>query len=294
MGLLIVLIAAACGLAGSNELEESVARHLMLDEVGRARERTSLLEEIDATKDPLQQALLRAVVAAGEEREQAAERFRALAAEPPEGFDPRALFWGAGLLPISPTRGAWIRAGLARKPELDRNELVLAFDVGVEEARALRLEDGALPIHAELHRRYGATWSAISLALTYRHLGRFEDSDRTLAEAIAAERARGRPAAELWSRRGIGALGCGHVAAGRGYLGRALALGYPDGGLVLAWLDLREGHVAAARRGFRALLRADEPGAWALRGWGLTLLAPVPRATVPNATTPGSRPEGAR
>ena len=52
---------------------------------------------------------------------------------------------------------------------------------------------------------------------------------------------------------------------------------------MLGRLDLDAGRLEAARKGFRASILSDRPAAWALRGWGLTLLPepPTERAPLP-------------
>ena len=81
---------------------------------------------------------------------------------------------------------------------------------------------------------------------------------------------------ELWNRRGLIALGNRHERQARDYLGRALRLGSTNAAVVLARLDLIEGDLERARRGFRALSWSDDPGAWTQRGLGLAHL-PVRR-----------------
>jgi len=154
----------------------------------------------------------------------------------------------------------------------DGRFVMLAWNTAVEEARALRLNEGALPIQTRLHEEFQATWSGLDLSLTWMWLGHHAVSDRLLAEAIALEEAAGNPTADIWSRRGIGALAAGDKRRALDYLGRALARGSSDAAVVLARMDLDAGRRRAARIGFRALSWDEDPGAWALRGWGLTLL----------------------
>jgi len=156
---------------------------------------------------------------------------------------------------------------------LDSRQRRLAWEVGVDEARALRL-DGARSIQEELHRRSLAVWSAMDLSLTLSRLGLAEAADRVLAEQIEREAAAGRDTGDLWSRRGTQTLGNGDEARARDYLGHGLARGSADAGVVLARLDLESGRIAEARAGFRALLLDPAPSPWAARGWGLTLLPP--------------------
>jgi hypothetical protein len=103
-------------------------------------------------------------------------------------------------------------------------------------------------------------------------LGRHEASDTVLAGVIATEEAAGRPTADLWSQRGISALAAGDNRRALDYFGRALARGSVNAAVVLARRDLDAGRRREARIGFRALSWGEEAGAWALRGWGLSLL----------------------
>ena len=97
-------------------------------------------------------------------------------------------------------------------------------------------------------------------------------ADAVLADVIASQEAAGRPTGDLWSQRGISALAAGDNRRALNYFGRALARGSSNAAVVLARMDLDAGRRRAARIGFRALLWYGEPGAWALRGWGLSLL----------------------
>ena len=149
----------------------------------------------------------------------------------------------------------------------------------------MRLAEGALPIQEVLHARYQTVWSAIDLALTRTRLGDREGADTALAATIEREEGAGRPSADLWSQRGISALGFGDERRARDYFGQALARGSEDAALVLGWLELEAGRLEAARKAFRPSILSEQPAAWALRGWGLTLL-PAPHAV--RADRPGS------
>lgn len=207
----------------------------------------------------------------------AASAARRLAALSPSPFGPREQWFLADVLPAGAERAAAVRLALTDPAPLQRWQFLLAWNTAVDEARALRHAEATLPIQLELHSRYQAEWSALDLALTYKALGEREAADRVLAEGIAREEAAGRRPHALWESRAIVALGFGDEATSRDYLGRALALGSDDAGLLLARLDLMAGRVEAARRGFRALILGRLPPDWAWRGWGTTLL-PAPFA----------------
>jgi len=178
----------------------------------------------------------------------------------------------AEVLAPSPERAAAARRALDEQQGPVPDERVrLAFDVGVEEARALRLES-ARGLQEALHRRYRAIWSALDLALTDARLGDYPAADALLAEQIAAEEAAGRTAGDLWAQRGTFALGSGDEAGGRDYLGLGVARGSSDAAVVLARLDLEQGRLSEARAGFRALLQDDPLSPWTPRGWGVSLL----------------------
>jgi len=200
-----------------------------------------------------------------------------LARLPLEAFEGRAIWLLAEVLPPGPQRVRAALQALAMTDSPTPREVRIAWNVAVDEARALRLAEGASPIQEVLFERFPAPWSAIDLALTRTWLGDAAGVDAVLAQAIAREEAAGRPAADLWSQRGIAALGFGDEARARDYLGRALARGSEDASLVLGRLDLDAGRLEAARMEFRASILSDRPAAWALRGWGLTLL-PRPQA----------------
>ena len=189
---------------------------------------------------------------------------------------PRETWLAAEILPGGPARVRAVLDAMQATPELARDELLLAWNISVEEARALRLTEGALPIQSALHERNQADWSAMDLGLTLARLGDREGLDATLGEAIARARAAGSPVADLWSVWGTATAGFGDTERAMDYLGRALAHGSSDAGLVLGLMDLEAGRLAAARRGFRPSILSEPPAAWALRGWGMTLL---PEAT---------------
>lgn len=186
-----------------------------------------------------------------------------------------------------------VLTALEGTPSPSPEQVRLAWQAAVDEAAALRLRNGALPIQRALHARFPEPWAAVGLALTLHRLGETEEADALLAATIERERAAGRPTGELWSSRGLLALGRGEVALGRDHLGRGLAQGSTDAALMLAKLDLDAGRVSAARDALRALVLEPEPSAWALRAWGLSLLEPLePRGPDPtdHAPAPASAP----
>jgi len=152
---------------------------------------------------------------------------------------------------------------------LDERRLQRAWEAGVASAEALDLER-AIGIQRALHARHDEVWSATDLVLSLGRAGRFAEADALLSEAL--ERHAGAAVAELWSRRGLLALGAGNERRGRDYLGRALGLGSADAAVLLARLDLADGRLDAARDGFRSLLLTSSSGAWARRGWGIAQL----------------------
>jgi hypothetical protein len=181
----------------------------------------------------------------------------------------------AGVLPAGPARVRALLAALERTPAPGRDELLLAWRSAVDEARALRLAECARPLQEILHERYRAPWSAIDLALTCSRLGDEAGVARVLGETIAHEEAAGRSSADLWSTWGNAVLGFGDESRARDYLGRALARGSTNAALVLGRLELDAGRLEAARMSFRPSILSERPAAWAVRGWGTSLL-PAP------------------
>ena len=176
--------------------------------------------------------------------------------------------------PDAPVRSEALREALRLQDgPLEGPRLQLAWTVGVEASRALRLDE-AIEIQTYLEHWHPADWSSMDLALSLGKSGRTEEADGVLARAIAREGAQGRFVGELWNRRGLLALGNNDERSARNHLGRALARGSGDAAVVLARLDLREGSFQTARAGFRSRLYDVPPGAWAQRGWGLSMLRP--------------------
>jgi hypothetical protein len=195
-----------------------------------------------------------------------------LATVPLASFGGREAWYLAEILPQGPARVAAVLHALDGTPNLSREELLDAWNVAGEEVRALRLADGALPIQERLYQRARAAWSGSDLARTLGLLGRSVEADALLAEVIAQEEAAGRPTQDLWSQRGIQALGAGNERLARDYLGHALGQGSMEAALRLARADLAQGRLGAARMGLRPpILSGDDTGS-ALRGWGLALL----------------------
>lgn len=201
-----------------------------------------------------------------------------LAAIAPDAFTPDARWFLADSLPAGPVRARIVLAALETPRPLNRWELLLAWNAAVDESRALRLRESTLPIQRQLHERYLADWSAMDLTLTLRLLGERRALEALFEETIAREAAAGRPVKELWTQRGIAAAGFGDDRRARDYLGRGLALGSDDAGLVLARMDLAAGNTLASRDGFRASILGEPPADWAWRGWGTTLLPIADRA----------------
>lgn len=185
----------------------------------------------------------------------------------------------AEVIPPSPARARALVRALGAEREPTREQVSFAWGYGVELATERLWIDDAIAVQTALHERYDEQWSALNLAMTLHRAGRVEAAERVLArraeehaETLPVEQRR-----ELWSNRGLLALGRGDERVARDRLGRALALGSTDAALVLAREDLARDDDAGARAGFRALLLDEEPHAWALRGWGLTLLPPATR-----------------
>ena len=305
MGLnaLAFLFFASLGLAAHRPCQEDAEWGAVWDrlallerEDSDAAERRSVLEELGQLANELPDSPRRRLLSAqllaraGQDTRLAAERLLALPEWP---FIGREAWLAAEVMPAGEARvRAVLRAlegaGVGPDPvaELSREALLVAWNTGVDEARALRFEEGALPIQRILHERYAAAWSAMDLAHSLSRMGEVAEADRLLAEAIEREAAAGRPTAQLWSNRGLIAIGRGDEARARDYLGRALVQGSDDANLMLSRLDLDAGRLSAARRGFRASILSPNPSAWALRGWGTTLLPPSGRAPNPKTDSP--------
>lgn len=195
---------------------------------------------------------------------------------PAPSFTGRERWLAAEVIPPGPDRVRAVLAALdapdGEPVDRDRRYLMCAWGTAVAEARARRLQKGAQPIQERLHAHFEAPWTALDLSLTHLLGGDPEAADAVLAAVIAREGPGSPSVLELWSQRGNVALAIGDERRARDYLGWALGRGSGNAAVVLARLDLDAGRVRPARTGFRALLWGDDPGAWALRGWGLSLL----------------------
>lgn len=210
-----------------------------------------------------------------------------LAALAPGTFTPQEHWFLADLLAPGPERARAVLAALDSPDVPTQHQLVLAWNVATDEARLLRFES-ALPIQQRLHDRCRADWSALDLTLTLRLLGEREAVEAVFEQQIAQDGGAGAPTADLWSQRGISAMGFGDERLARDYLGRALAMGSDDAGLVLSRLDWMAGRIDVARHGFRASILNTPPPDWAWRGWGLCLLPPAHAAPARKSSSPSS------
>lgn len=215
--------------------------------------------------------LLRTVLAGlgGADVEPAAIRLDAL---DPSPFSALESWFLVGVMPAGDRRTRRVLTLLEDPAPLARWQLVTCWNVAVDEARSLRLEQGALPIQARLHERYAADWSALDLALTLRRLGRREALEALFADVLAQAGRQGREVPEVWAQRGIAAAGFGDERRARDYLGKALSGGSDSAAVVLARMDLDAGRLESARAGFRASILHLPPPDWSWRGWGTTLL----------------------
>lgn len=231
--------------------------------------------------------LLRIVLAGlgGAEVGAAATRLDAL---DPGPFSSLESWFLVDVMPAGPARTNRVLTLLEDPAPLERWQLVVCWNVAVDEARALRLEQGALPIQARLHERYQADWSALDLALTLRKVGRREALEALFEDTLARARREGRPVPEVWAQRGIAAAGFGDERRARDYLGKALAEGSESAAVVLGRMDLEAGHMESARAGFRASILNLPPPDWSWRGWGTTLL---PRAHEPAVLSRAASPQ---
>jgi len=259
------------------DLEALRAAALPVEELALVRARLSEAAQGDASGPRLELLRLELDHLAGRD---VAARASALAELAPLPFTPRELWFLVDPLPAGEPRARLVATALEATAELQRWQVLLAWNVGVDEARALR-HQSALPIQLLLQQRFPEDWSTIDLALTYRHLGRQRELGELFERALARQ-----PSAELWSNYAIATLGSGDERRGRDYLGRALALGSEDAGRVLGRLELVQGRREAARASFRAILHAA-PQDWAWRGWGTTLL---PEAFAPPVTISPTNP----
>ncbi|MAF65653.1 MAG: hypothetical protein CMJ84_08355 [Planctomycetes bacterium] len=168
--------------------------------------------------------------------------------------------------------------------------LVLGYERFQALSEVFRADD-ALRLGEALHERARAPWSAGNLGRILGRLGRAGEGRAVLSEQLARE---GDPAVRLalYDDRGLLALGAGEWELARADLGLALVQGSPSAAVVLGQRALAHGRSLRARALFREGARAVPPRPWALRGWGLSMLAgqetglPDPLTTV---TDPSSR-----
>lgn len=166
--------------------------------------------------------------------------------------------------------------------QLDGPQLELAFRLGKTLVEAGKLE-AAVRLQLALHVSANAEWSAINATLTLSQLGR-QDEARALLERLVGEQ----PAlAGAWSHLGLMAWAIGDDEGARRGFGRAALLGSEDARSNLGRIELRAGRPVRARAWFRSGLGRTQPGAWSLRGWGLTLLPSV-------ATNSGETPSASQ
>lgn len=150
--------------------------------------------------------------------------------------------------------------------------LVLAFERFQALMDAFRLER-ALPLAEAMFARRPAGWSAVNLARALTRAGRHVEARAVLTAQIERD---SDPASlvALHDERALAALGAGDERAGERDLGYAWARGSPNAGVVLGQRALTAGLRERARAIFRTLLDAEPPEAWALRGWGLSMVRP--------------------
>lgn len=286
MSVLALALAAIASLGSQSDAWAKVwadleaLRHGAPPELEAAAARARLEQALLAADEGPRADLLRAALEVQEGREAGALTLR-LAALRPTPFAGLPCWLLAELLPPGAERARLVREALQAPDALRRWQVLLAWNAALDELRALRLEEGALPIQIALHERFQDAATAHDLALTLRALGNGQAADRVLAEALQREREAGRRDANLWEARGINALGFGDEALARDYLGRALAEGSLGAALLLSRLELAANRLEAARAGFRALILDAPPPDWAWRGWGATLL---PAAYAPART----------
>ena len=204
------------------------------------------------------------------------------AAELPADLDPQSAGWAAPVMEAGLARAETYALAL-EDPSQEAYARVVgpAFQAFVADVDAMRVE-AAEVLGVALHERAQATWSAGSLALWSTRMGKDERSRRVLDERLASPDLGPDERRELLERRAISALGAGDIVQARRDLGATMAMGATNPVQILARLALAEGERRRSSRLFGSLLvpRADEDplatSPWALRGWGLSLLAPEP------------------
>lgn len=140
-----------------------------------------------------------------------------------------------------------------------------ALSAAFHPLRALRLAEA-------LHRRARAPWSAGNLGRLLGRLGRGAEGRAILDEQLSLE---SDPAVRLALRddRGLLALGDGKWEPARQDLGHTLVYGSSSAADVLGQRALAQGRLDRARALFRGGAGRESPRPWALRGWGLSMLA---------------------
>jgi len=262
------------------EIWDEVARFHAKQEASKdvvVREPLSIRELAVGRGDSLRSALLGALLE-GENSHRALERELQILEPGTEWpLTSRESWLAVDVLPAGETRSLTAVQAMRVTPgEWNPDRITSVYRVGVEAAEDLRLE-AAIAVQQPLHDRVGEEWSAFNLSLSLRRMGLYQRADRVLEEQLEKG-----PSADLYSQRGLNSLGSGNEKRSRTYLGAALARGSADAAVILARLDLASNRMESARSGFRAVLAEDPGNAWALRGWGITLIQrplPLPVAT---------------
>jgi hypothetical protein len=229
--------------------------------------------------DPLRSALLGALLDPSNDADSSSERalsheLKRFKRELKWPFSARESWLVAGVLDVGPQRSRALAEAMSLTPRsLTRAEINQIYLAGVEAAEDLRLDE-ALSIQQPLHDLAGAEWSAMNLAMTLRRRGHYERADRVLGDQIRAN-----SSADLFAQRGLNALAAGDEARSRTYFGAALSKGSKNAAVNLARLDLAANRLLAARSGFRAVFVDSPESAWALRGWGIAQLKPLPASS---------------
>ncbi len=157
------------------------------------------------------------------------------------------------------------------RPSLSGWRLDLAWRVWLDAARDLRF-DAALAMGRRIHADQQALWSAQSLAKTATGAGAYDEAQETLLAALESLAGSQEERATLQNQLATLLLGRGSERRARAWYGSAMLSGSADAVASVARLELAAGRIAAARAGFRRALLLPEPGPWARRGWGLSLL----------------------
>ena len=162
-------------------------------------------------------------------------------------------------------RDTWLSL-LAKEP-LDYERQVAANSWAFELAQSGDLATAA-EVQSVLHQRLDAEWTVTNLATTLTRLGRLEDTRALLYDYLERYPRSG----SGWNYLGQAELGAGQLSAARAAWARAVVCGSDGATVSLARLALDAGQIESARAGFRVGADREPPGAWSLRGWGLTCL----------------------